>query len=219
MASEYLKKKYQDVKPDEPRVLTKKEKAANWWYYHKVHVLVGVVVLLIVGFFVRDIRANVSPDYQIAYMGKTPLTEEAAAAVTAVIEPLCEDVNGDGTVKLVCSGYGDNLQDPSAYAENMKLTAELAGGVHQIFLLEDPVAFQERYGVLMQKDGTAFSEGDDPKDCLCYPVGACPALQGMWEYGEVYLARRCSREEDEAAVSALWDRLTADAGHAAEFEE
>ena len=44
MASEYLKWKYRDVKPDAPLVLTPKEKRANWWHYHKWTLLSGVVV-------------------------------------------------------------------------------------------------------------------------------------------------------------------------------
>ena len=43
MASEYLKWKYRDVKPDEPIRLTRKEKALNWWHYHKWYVLLGIL--------------------------------------------------------------------------------------------------------------------------------------------------------------------------------
>lgn len=34
MASEYLKWKYRDVKPDQTVELTPRQKRANWWYYH-----------------------------------------------------------------------------------------------------------------------------------------------------------------------------------------
>ena len=44
MASEYLKWKYRDVKPDEPIRLTQKEKALNWWQYHKWYVLLGSLI-------------------------------------------------------------------------------------------------------------------------------------------------------------------------------
>ena len=44
MASEYLKWKYRDVKPDEPIRLTRKEKALNWWHYHKWYVLLGSLI-------------------------------------------------------------------------------------------------------------------------------------------------------------------------------
>jgi len=35
MASEYLKWKYKDVRPDIPKELTPAEKRSNWWHYHK----------------------------------------------------------------------------------------------------------------------------------------------------------------------------------------
>ena len=47
MASEYLKKKYKDVKPDVKRELTPAEKRKNWWHYHKWHVAAAVVLTLI----------------------------------------------------------------------------------------------------------------------------------------------------------------------------
>ena len=39
--------KPEDLKPDEPRQLTRKEKLANWWYYHRLHVGIGAAVLVI----------------------------------------------------------------------------------------------------------------------------------------------------------------------------
>ena len=41
MASEYLKWKYRDVQPERAVELTSQQKRANWWYYHKWHVLLG----------------------------------------------------------------------------------------------------------------------------------------------------------------------------------
>ena len=69
MASEYLLKKYKDVKPDEERELTPKEKRQNWWYYHKWHVVIGFILLLIcldLGKSALHI-GEVKPDLQIAY--------------------------------------------------------------------------------------------------------------------------------------------------------
>ena len=54
MASEYLKWKYRDVKPDEPIVYTKEEKRRNWWDYHKWHVVIAVVLVLIAADIIWD---------------------------------------------------------------------------------------------------------------------------------------------------------------------
>jgi len=105
MASEYLKKKYQDVKPDAPVELTRAEKRKNWWYYHKWHV--GAVVLLaaVIVSIVWPIVNRVTPDVQVAYVGEMPLPEDAAAALEEALAGLTEDLNGDGKVLVELRQY------------------------------------------------------------------------------------------------------------------
>ena len=68
MASEYLKWKYQDVKPDAPVVLTKKEERQNWWHYHKWHVALCIGGVLFAVWFIARLLGfgQVQPDYQAA---------------------------------------------------------------------------------------------------------------------------------------------------------
>ena len=65
MASEYLLKKYKDVKPDEPKELTKKEKRANWWHYHRLTLLIiALAAALVISFIwaiVREIAGYQPP--------------------------------------------------------------------------------------------------------------------------------------------------------------
>lgn len=78
MASEYLNWKFRDVKPDpRPAPLTPREKWNNWWHYHKWQVAAGAAVCLMAA----DLACNalgvgkVRPDYQIAYVGQSPLPD------------------------------------------------------------------------------------------------------------------------------------------------
>ena len=80
MASEYLKWKYRDVRPEKPLELTKKQRRQNWWHYHKWHVLIGVAVVLIGADWGWNILTQVTPDYQIAYVGSAPLSEGDGAS-------------------------------------------------------------------------------------------------------------------------------------------
>ena len=80
MASEYLKWKYRDVRPDAPAERTKKQRRQNWWHYHKWHIGVGIAAVAIAGNLAWHALTQVHPDYQIAYVGAYPLSEEEAAA-------------------------------------------------------------------------------------------------------------------------------------------
>ena len=58
--------KPEDLKPDQPRQLTRKEKLANWWWYHRVHVALAAAVLVILVWLAADMLGRTLPDYQIA---------------------------------------------------------------------------------------------------------------------------------------------------------
>lgn len=151
MASEYLKWKYRDVQPDAPVERTKKQRRRNWWHYHKWHVGIGAIALLIAGNLVWHAVTQVHPDYQLAYVGDYPLSEEEAAAWEDRLSALGTDCNGDGRVVVQLNQYpaggsGDDLM--YAAASNVKLMADLDSCESCFFLLEDPEGFQTDYEVL-----------------------------------------------------------------------
>ena len=143
MASEYLKKKYQDVKPDVKRELTPAEKRKNWWHYHKWHVVIGAVLLAILGSMVWNTLQRVMPDYQIAYVGTAALPDDTAAAVENGIAALGEDLNGDGrvVVRLVQYTSSGEIDAQAAMAAEVRLMADMTACESYFFLLEDPEKF------------------------------------------------------------------------------
>lgn len=189
MASEYLKWKYRDVKPDEPIQYTAQEKRKNWWAYHKWHVVIAVVLLLIAGDILYDALGigQVKPDFQIAYVGDAALPDDVVDALSAALAGLGQDSNGDGRTAVKINQYvsGRGVSDAAGYAAATTVT--LMGDLEQadsyFFLLEDPDAFQREYGVLRRLDGSLPEEGD--KDYAgCYLAwDACPALREL-ELGE-----------------------------------
>lgn len=189
MASEYLKWKYRDVQPDVPVELTKKQRRRNWWHYHKWHVGIGVIAVLIAGNLVWHAATQVHPDYQIAYVGAYPLPEEEAAAWGSRLSALGADCNGDGKVLVQLNQYptggsGDDLM--YAAASNVKLMADLDSCESYFFLLEDPEGFQTNYEIL-QTDWISLENG-------------------------LFLARRAFWEdrtpENMADCDRLWNALT-----------
>jgi len=189
MASEYLKWKYRDVQPDKPAELTKKQRRRNWWHYHKWHVGLGILAVLIVANLVWHAATQVHPDYQIAYVGTYPLPEEEAAAWVERLSALGADCNGDGRVIVQLNQYptGGSGDDPMyAAASNVKLMADLDACESYFFLLEDPEAFQEGYEILRE-------------DWF-------PAEDGLFLARRVFWEDRTTEHMEECA--ALWDALS-----------
>lgn len=178
MAGEYYRYLARDVKPEEKRELTPREKRQNWWYYHKWHVVIALVCAMmltsIVSGSVRNGR-NV-PDYQIAFVGETTLPEDTREALELALAQLGEDLNGNGKVQVEILEYrlSDSGQELSivdmeraaeqAYSEAMRLLVNVETVESVIYLLEEPELFQAQYPILEQQ---------------WYSWTDCPVLTGL----------------------------------------
>lgn len=238
MASEYLKWKYRDVKPEEKAPMTDRERRKNWWHYHKWHMVVGLVGALILTDLVCHALGvgEVRPDYQIAYVGSAPLPEDTAAAVESAFAALGEDLNGDGKTAVQLAQYVSHPANGGAdpqyeAATEVKLVGDINACESYFFLLEDPEQFQTSYHALCRLDGSLPDEKDDSVEDVCFAWTECPALAGqeLGEYstqvlgwtvtghnqellGPLYIARRgfwTERTTDyPEGCAALWERVT-----------
>lgn len=151
MASEYLKKKYRDVKPDAPLPMTKAQRRRNWWHYHRWHVLAAAALLLIGADLAYHAAVQVHPDYQMAYVGAAPLSEEEAAAWESRLAELGADCDGDGRVTVRINAYPSPREDAAyGYASRIQLMADLEACESYFFLVEDPEGFQSGYEILRE---------------------------------------------------------------------
>ena len=238
MASEYLKQKYKDVKPDTPREMTEAERRKNWWYYHKWHVVAAVVAALAAADLVWSMlgRGTPQPDYQIAYVGEGSLPGDTAAAIEAGFASLGEDLNGDGRVLVKLRQYVSNPEgDPDMFvAASVQLMSDIMEQESFFFLLEDPERFQENYHTLSRLDGSLPEEDDCSVEDSVLAWEQCPALAGV-ELGDysydlfggtisgssqelmsrLYIGRRGFWTEEDTALqagyAALWEKVTAGA--------
>ena len=190
MASEYLKWKYRDVKPEKPASMTAAQRRKNWWYYHKWHVLIAAAVLLIAADWAWNALTQVHPGVQNAYVGTVPLDQEAAAAWEARLSDLGSDCNGDGNVVVQLNQYL-TVQEDTMYtaAANVKLLADLDARESYFFLLENPEKFQADYGILQE-------------DWFPVESGLYLARREFWE-------DRTAEHKEEC--DALWERLVEEA--------
>ena len=176
--------------PEPPREYTKKEKAANWWHYHWIAVVVAVLVVVFGVWIIKDTVFQTRPDVQIAYVGTSDLPADTVTALQDALTPFCSDLNGDGKVVVQVDSYTVDFdaanESTDAYyqmAGVTRLSAELSsGGKTYIFLLEDPEGFETQTGVLQYLDGTV---PDDPETAdadwreMVYRWTDCPVLTGL----------------------------------------
>ena len=198
MASEYLNWKFRDVKPEEKREYTKKELRANWWHYHKWHVILGIVgiaALIDIGRSAFHIGETM-PDLQVAYVGTREMPEAAKEALEEQLAAFMEDANEDGKVVVQVNTYvfpededtsseettSSSSSGDSAYykeAARVSLMADLESCDSFLFLLEDYETFQSDYMILANTDGSLPEEYANAMSGLCYAWDACPALASL----------------------------------------
>lgn len=197
MSSEYYKKKFQDIKPDPPLVLTKKEKFNNWWYYHWFHVLIGFAAAILLAMILANWVFITHPDYKIGYIGEFYLgvdTEELQNQLAA----LGEDINGDGKVVVELRSYSVSENNPYYESDMVGLTGDIGVGRSTIFIVDDGQWFVERYKVASMEN--------------CYTWSECPSLAQI-DLGDDY--EICIRTDvlygeykEEPNILTYWETLT-----------
>lgn len=223
MASEYLLKKYKDVKPDVIPEMTPEEKRKNWWHYHRYHVLIGVILALCLADILGHALGigKVQPDITIAYYGSAPLSAENAQRFIRRIEEFCPDMNGDGKIRVVLEQYNAIRTDDSdslyyAQAAQIKLVTDALNCVSFLFLMEEPGKVQEATSVLIYPDGTYPAEGDlnpEGKYILLRDIPAFADLAEDPAFAELSIARRGFWTEKTVPnlpqCEQLWENLLA----------
>jgi len=213
LASEYLMKKYKDVKPFEPVQLTEQQKRRNWWEYHKIYFFIGAFVLAVAAGIAWDLLSRVEPDYQIAFVSRQGLDETTASRIAERLEPMLSDRDGDRKVVVHVNSYALNPADPYAYTTQMSLSNDIMLGHSSVYIVEDLAAVQEAYGIFYQTDGTLPE--DVAVDCAGFAWKNCPAIADIDLGGDYYIAHRgwfdAEQTERNAGVEALWEAMTANA--------
>lgn len=225
MASEYLKWKYRDVKPDEPPPpRTWKQRLANWFYYYKWWIVVWAVLLYVIGSLVWNALGigQTKPDYIFAYVGSSTLPEAYADSVEAELAKLGRDVNGDGKVTVELRQYIINRSgDPETamyynYASNVVLLADINEAESYFFLAEDAAGLQKAYQIFARADGTPPAEGDVSVQDKVFRWSDCPVLSELAVEQSplegLSFGRRCFFDEKQSeardAAAELWEILT-----------
>lgn len=184
--------------PEPKKEYTKQEKAANWWHYHKLHVAIAVIAVVLVVWMVHDVVTQVRPDYRIGCVGSTNLPTDTETALEEVLASYCDDRNGDGKVVVELVQYNldfnSETENTDAYTQMAgvtRLSADLSSedGPY-IFIMQDTdyaQRFVETTGALQYLDGTMpDTDNVDENDNVIvdwtktvYRWTDCPALTSL----------------------------------------
>lgn len=103
---------------------------SNLWYYHKWHILVGALVLIVLAVTVTQCLQNDDPDVSILFVGDTDIGKSGRNGMKAEFKDFYVDVNGDGEKTLALTYMGNNDADTKE-----RLQIEVVAGEHYIYFL------------------------------------------------------------------------------------
>lgn len=216
----------------------KSGKWKNWWYYHKWYVVCGIILFGIICDIAISALGfkNKTPDFQIAYIGKTELPENTVSALKQAFASIAGDYNGDGEVIVQVHQYIDGITNPDTemayyeYASETALIGDISSCESYFFLMDDPEHFQLEFQLLASPDGSCPDNMDYSVTDKVIPWAGCPLLSKM-ELGTysavlfgkkqtgnnqellspLYIGRRCFYTdrvtENADACDKLWNLL------------
>ncbi len=103
---------------------------SNLWYYHKWHILVGALVLLVLAVTVTQCIKKDEPDVCILYVGDMDIGKTGRESVKATFADYYGDVTGDGNKSLIITFMGEKDKDTKE-----RLQIEVVAGDHSIYFL------------------------------------------------------------------------------------
>lgn len=142
----------EDYEIKENKVLKKvgldEKKLRNFFYYYKFHLIIGIIVLIVAGSFITSLVTKPEPDFYLVFAGRLFYgnSDIIKDKITEKIPDIKHPVIDSALV-------GDNAANLPEYNANMKLTALLAAGDVDVFILDRPT-FEKlgKQGFLMNLD-------------------------------------------------------------------
>ncbi len=190
----FMDKQAQKAK-EQRKALSFKEKIENFWYYHKVHLIIGVVVVALFIYTFIEFHNMTENDISIAYYSSLPISEEGVEEFKELIKTEVEDINASGTIDVgIIAAYADPLRDDEQTLATMtRLQAELMAGEHSAYIVD------EAYRKIIEEDFGEIIENT-------VEITQIPEAKATLRYDEesklFWITRRVYKQEmkDENAV-------------------
>lgn len=183
---------------EQKKTCTRRQRLENWFYYHKLKVLIGLVILWVLGSMLWNVLGigQTKPDYTVSYVGRLKLPQDCVTALENALARFGQDLNGDGRVTVLLNqhvvtdnSYSDNVT--YSYAAQITVLADITEAESHFFLLEDPISFQKDYQILARPDGSPPEDEDYAAMDKVFLWENCPVLSSLdlGGYEDAYLDR------------------------------
>ena len=190
-------------KKEEELAHTQRGKWENFWYYHKWHVLIAVIAVIVVAASVYSSLQTVKPDYTVGLISATAYPSDMTDELGKEMAKYGADLNHDGKVVVQVNMYqianqaaasaadssglseGTAAQqvDPQiAAAYQVKLAGDISAGNSMIFLTdEESFLHQEKTGdhLFAYTDGSTPKESAADYDKMRVAIAKCPKLANL----------------------------------------
>lgn len=199
----FLDQKEDTIHANQIELKTSKEKRANWWYYHKLHVLISVVVVAVVISMVYSLVTKVEADYTISLLTSDNYSTDVIARLEEELLPYADDRNQDGqvVVRVVNYAVGADMEDIQAQEAGMVRLAGDSSTFESAIFLSDEEAFtwlEGQGGFFAYNDGSTPEEGATDYENMRIDWENCKALTEMDLSIEVL-----NKEEAQKYMSSL----------------
>lgn len=199
-----------------------KVRIKTFFYYYKWYLLAAVIVLIgLIPVFKNLFGIGiVVPDYRVACVTAGGISDAAAEELTAAMEALGEDLNGDGTVKVELVQYRTGAGDAETkmyfgYASTITIQADIERGESHFFLMDDPERLQLGYQILADANGKLPEDTDysaDGRYVRWCDVRLHLSEDAQKELSPLYFGQRGYYQEEQIPYleqyHRLWETLT-----------
>lgn len=145
---------------------TAKQKRANWWYYNKVRLLIGAVLLAIAVSIVYSIVTRPQPDYTIGLVTSFNMPDAIVTQLEDELARYGEDRNGNGKVEVDVACYvftemrtADDLQ--AQQANFARLTGDAVDNTSMVYIIDEEamkLVAGDFVGFFQYNDGSPMPE-------------------------------------------------------------
>ncbi len=164
--------------------ITEKEFWKNYWFYYRIHTIVGAIVLLLIISTIIGIVTRVNPDITVLHIGTGVFPDGQNAQVTSYLSEKTPDLNEDGkqVADFQTLLFNQEVDPQMAFAAMTKADLEFAGGEFTIALVDESIA--QRYinmGVFQDLSSYVENLGLSTEQLLYSEDGVQPLLVNIMD--------------------------------------